>query len=336
MTTQIKSKQIRDIAFIIHRYIGLAIGILAAAIGLIGSLLILHEWTTALLAEKVMVVPGGKPLAIATIINKVQGMLPNLKLESLEIPKQLSQPIIGWWLADGDKYTSASIDPCTGEMIGRPQSDAYSNFLYSIHINLLGGEWGAYIAGAVGLLTTLLCLTGIILWPGWRKLAVGFKIKWNANTKRLNFDLHKVAGIIAAVFLAMAMLTGFIWNYSTWTYPAIYAATLSPQPPTETGLVSKAIAGQAPLPIPQLLQTATAVLPIGEITSVSLPTKPEGVLRVTKELPSQETAFISLDQFSGAILKVEGIAGKSVGDQFLDSFAPVHFGTFAGLPSQIL
>jgi uncharacterized iron-regulated membrane protein len=337
MTTQIKSKQIRDIAFITHRYIGLAIGILAAAIAFTGSLLIIHEWTSSLFAPKVTVTPGAKPLAIAMLVSKAQAMFPNLTLESLEIPDNLTEPITAWWVATGDKWTDANINPYTGAMIGSPRQDsaAYTGFLYELHITLLGGERGAYVAGIVGLLTTLLCVTGIVLWPGWRKLSTGFKIKWKANIKRLNFDLHKVSGIIAAIFLSMAMFTGFVWNYGTWANPLIYAATFSPQPPAETELASK-VTGQAPLPIAQLLQTATTVLPIGEITSVSLPTKPEGVLRVTKELPSQETASVSLDQFSGAILQVEGITGKSVGDRILDSFVPVHFGTFAGLPSQIL
>ena len=76
------------------------------------------------------------------------------------------------------------------------RSNGYNDFLYDIHINLLGSEWGAYVAGIVGLLATILCVTGIVLWSGWRKLATGFKIKWNATTKRLNYDLHKVVGII--------------------------------------------------------------------------------------------------------------------------------------------
>ncbi len=135
----------------------------------------------------------------------------------------------------------------------------------------------------------------------------------------------------------MAMFTGFIWNYSTWTYPAIYTATLSPQPPQDTELVSKPIAGQAPLPIEQLIATTNGVLPVGEIMSISLPTKPDGIIRIEKEVPGQETAAVSLDPFSGKILKVDGLGTqKSVGDRILDSFGPVHFGTFAGEASRIL
>jgi uncharacterized iron-regulated membrane protein len=231
---------------------------------------------------------------------------PNLTLEGLDLPKQLTEPVTAWWLAPGDKWSSALLNPYTGEFLNTPkiEGDSYSKFLYDVHITLMGGEWGGYVAGIVGLLSTVLCITGVVLWPGWRKLATGFKIKWNAHIKRLNFDLHKVAGIIAAVFLAMAMFTGFIWNYGAWANPLIYALTFSPQPAADVS--SQAIAGKSPLPITALLAKASAALPSGNITAISLPTESTGVIRVSKQLPNQSVVSVSLDQFSGEILKTEG------------------------------
>jgi uncharacterized iron-regulated membrane protein len=232
-----------------------------------------------------------------------------------------------------------AIKPLTGALLGSTNAsdDNYTKFLFDIHISLMGGEWGAYVVGIVGLLTTVLCITGIILWPGWRKLAAGFKIKWDTNIKRLNFDLHNVAGIIAAVFLAMAMGTGFIWNYGTWMNPIIYAITFSP-PPTEVEVASEVIPNRSPVDITvDLIQTASAALPNGDITSIYLPTEPEGTIRVIKNINDREfTAYI--DRFSGKIVKVVDPlkAVKSLGDIVTDSFGPVHFGTFAGEASRIL
>lgn len=94
-----KSKQIRDTVFIAHRYIGLVVGILAAAIALTGSLLIIHGWTAPLFEPKVTITStitsNGEPLAIAKIVSKAQSILPNLKLESLSIPKEATEPITG-------------------------------------------------------------------------------------------------------------------------------------------------------------------------------------------------------------------------------------------------
>jgi uncharacterized iron-regulated membrane protein len=333
------SKQVRDVVFITHRYIGLVVGLLAAAIALTGSLLIINGWTTPLFEPKVTVTGTGEPLAITEIVSKAQSLIPNLTLESLELPKKATEPITGWWMAAEDKWTEASINPYTGELLSQPKgegSTAYVDFLWSVHINLLGGEKGAYVAGIVGLLATILCVTGIILWPGWRRLATGFKIKWNAKAKRLNFDLHKVVGIIAAVFLSMAMFTGFIWNYGTWTTPAIYAATFSPQPAEGNEPVSKVIPGQPPLQFTDsLLQKASAALPEGRVTSIYFPTEPKGVFTVNKEIDGKEVNAV-IDRYSGEIIKVnDSNTKKSLGDRITDSFVPVHFGTFAGLPSRI-
>ncbi|MEN9520108.1 MAG: hypothetical protein RLZZ381_2696 [Cyanobacteriota bacterium] len=330
------SKQVRDVVFIAHRYIGLVVGLLAAAIALTGSLLIIHDWTTPLFEPKVTIPPAGEPIAITEIANKAQSLIPNLIFESLQIPKEATEPITGWWLAAGDKWTQASINPYTGELLGQPKPDsAYTNFLWDLHINLLGGEKGAYVAGIVGLLATILCVTGIMLWPGWRRLATGFKIKWNANIKRLNFDLHKVVGIIAAGFLSMAMFTGFIWNYGTWTTPLIYAATFSPQAETQEP-VSKVIPGKLPIKFTDsLLAKVNTALPEGKVTSIYFPTKPKGVFRVNKEINGQEVNAV-IDRYSGEIIKVTDLnTKKSLGDRVMESFIPLHFGTFAGLPSRI-
>jgi uncharacterized iron-regulated membrane protein len=334
------SKQVRDVVFTAHRYIGLVVGILAAAIALTGSLLIINSWAAPLFESTaseptINIVQTGQPLALSEIASQIQSKLPtNLTLYRLDVPEKPTDPITGW-LSEEAGMTESIFNPYTGALLYQYKSPgiAYTDFLWSVHISLLGGEKGAYIAGIVGLLTTILCVTGIILWPGWRRLATGFKIKWNAKTKRLNFDLHKVVGIIAAVFLSMAMFTGFIWNYGTWTTPAIYAATFSSQPDEP---VSKVIPGKPALKLTDLLLAkASAALPEGKVTYVNFPTEPKGVFQVYKEINGQEV-YAAIDRYSGEIIKVQHLTTKkSLGDRVMDSFIPLHFGTFAGLPSRI-
>jgi uncharacterized iron-regulated membrane protein len=327
-------RRIREIAFVSHRYIGLAAGILAAIIGLTGSLIILEDlWKNYFFVGRVT--PVGKRLAIETIIANAQAILPNAKLARLILPARLNKPITTLWMGQDERLTALSMNPYTGKVLGQPVHDAesYRDFLFKIHIDLLGGEWGHYLTGIVGLLATILCVTGIILWPGWRNLIAGFKIKWNAKIKRLNFDLHKVAGIITAVFLTMAMFTGFIWNFATWTDPILYAITASPKPPEAVPLVSKPIAGQAPLPFTEtLLEKINAVLPEDKAASIFLPSKPEDAIEVWG------AKVIYLDRFSGEILKI-GENGThtqpSRADRLFDWFMSVHFGTFAGVYSRI-
>jgi uncharacterized iron-regulated membrane protein len=327
------TKQIRDVAFVAHRYIGLAIGLLAAAIGLTGSLLIIHSWIGE--GSNPSVIATGARLPIEKLIAIAQAKLPDEPFVLFNLPESTTAAIQAVW-ANESKEMSAYLNPYTGEMLSSiKHGDVFVDSLWKIHIQLLGGEWGGYIAGIVGLLATILCLTGIVLWPGWRKLSTGFKIKWNAKQKRLNFDLHKVAGIVAAVFLTMAMATGFIWNFGTWTEPLIYAVTFSSK---SEPAVSKPQPGKSPLILTDaLLQKASAAMPPGTINRIRLANNPEEVIQIEKQLAPDVVATASIDRYSGEIVKIEGLPTeqKSLGQRIYDSFLPVHVGSFAGIYSRI-
>jgi uncharacterized iron-regulated membrane protein len=87
------------------------------------------------------------------------------------------------------------INPYTGVILNpKPKPSLIQKLfgiIYPLHYSLLGGDIGTKFVGIVGLLFTILSITGIILWSGWRNLITGFKIKWNAHPKRLNFDMHR-------------------------------------------------------------------------------------------------------------------------------------------------
>lgn len=94
-------------------------------------------------------------------------------------------------------------------MGSRNWDETIISWTFKLHYQLLAGEIGTIIVGIVAFMLLILSITGIVLWPGWRKLISGFKIKWNAHPKRVNFDVHKVSGILAAVFLTFIAFTGF-------------------------------------------------------------------------------------------------------------------------------
>ncbi|MEH2242720.1 PepSY-associated TM helix domain-containing protein [Nostoc sp.] len=72
----------------------------------------------------------------------------------------------------------------------RQHSDTHRFFeiAYLLHYALLGGDIAYKFVGIIGLLMSFMSITGMILWSGWRRLISGFKIKWNAHPKRVNFD----------------------------------------------------------------------------------------------------------------------------------------------------
>ncbi len=336
-----KSKKLRDLTFTLHRYIGLAVGLILIIVGLTGSLLVFQkEIDHFLLSWQIeQVVPQGERLSIESAIDTVKAAYADRKELKITSINTLPEEPYEVWLKSADaKRTQVFVNPYTGKILGTRQWEhTLIGFTFRLHYELLAGQIGTTIVGIAALLLFILCITGLILWPGWRKLISGFKIKWIAHPKRVNFDIHKVSGIIAVVFLTLIAFTGFCWNFYDFTKPAIYAATLSPIPPDP---VSQPIPGKSPLELSELLQKANAALPGGITTYVSIPDTPEAAFRLGKKLPHETQEYglsrVYLDQYSGAVVLLQNSLNASLGDRVLNSFSPLHYGTFGGLPTRIL
>lgn len=339
-----KAKQLRNYFFQMHRIIGLVVGLIFAITGLTGTALVFQrEIVDAQVAAKFgRVIPQTEMVAPEIIIKTVKAAYTDrsdLKLTSI-LRKPVADAPYRVTLKAEEQMTTVWVNPYTSKIMGSEiQNQTWIYLTLKLHYALLAGENGEKVMGVVAGLTFILCVTGIALWTGWRKLSAGLKIKWNAPLKRISFDLHNVGGMVVAVFLSFVTFTGFVWNFDL--NPVVYALTGSPNlsPPK-----SKPIAGQSqtspPLTVTKLLQIADAALPGAETTQISFPQKPKDAYRIRKKFPQEEWHFgrsqVFIDRFSGKVLQVKNGLEPNLGDRVLASFTPLHYGTFWGLPSRIL
>ncbi|MEH2198507.1 PepSY-associated TM helix domain-containing protein [Nostoc sp.] len=333
----------RQIAFHLHRYIGLVVGLLLVIVGLTGSLLVFaDEIDLLLLSHQIgQVIPQGQRVSIESELYTVEAAYkdrPEFQAIVIRTPLAANAPHQVLLRSPKGEITEVNVNPYTGAIMGsRIRDRTFRTLLTKLHEELLVGEIGGLILGIVGLLSLLLSITGILLWPGWKKLIPGFKIKLKAHPKRVNFDIHKVIGIIAAIFLGLTGFTGFCWNFESFTQPIIYALTLTPNPPDP---VSQPLPSRTPLQLGQILKKADAALPDGLTTFIILPTTPEATFNIAKKLPHEAESFgrsrLWLDRYTGDLVQIKNTFELSLGDQIFDSFTPLHFGTFGGLPTRIL
>ncbi|MBN3962351.1 PepSY domain-containing protein [Nostoc sp. NMS8] len=339
------NKKLRNFVFTLHRYIGLAVGLIAILVGLTGSLIVfqreinefqLHQQFGAIL-------PKGQRLSLEAVLDIVKAAYanqPKMALQRVYFPTKPDDLFNVVISIPSNDWVEVYINPYTGTILGDSlHPNAVQHFIqivYELHTSLKLGNLGLQILGVIGLVTCIVVITGIILWPGWRKLISGFKMKWDAHPKRLNFDLHKVSGITTAIFLLFTFFTGFAWNLG-YVDPLIRAITFSPSLPE---LVSVAIAGQSPLSLGQQVKTAQLALPDGALRSIDLTIDPKAPLRLRMKLPQEPLEYgmsnVYLDQYSGQVLRVDNSLKVLLGDKILNSFMPLHFGTFGGLPTRIL
>ncbi|MEH2425432.1 MAG: PepSY-associated TM helix domain-containing protein [Nostoc sp.] len=338
-------KKLRNIVFTLHRILGFAIAPIAILVGLTGSLIVFQReiYEFQLYQQFGAIIPQGDRLSLEVILDFVKAAYanqPQMALQRVYFPSKPDDLFDVVISVPGNDWVEVYVNPYTGVILGdslHPNAvQRFIQIVYQLHTSLKLGDLGSQIVGVVGLGISIVAIAGIILWPGWRKLMTGFKIKWSAHPKRLNFDLHKVFGITAAIFLLFTFFTGFAWNLG-YVDPLVRAITFSPSLPE---LVSVPLAGQSPLPLSQQMKTAHLALPDGGLRSIDLTKDPKAPLRLRMKLPQEREEYgnsnVYLDQYSGQVLRVEISSKASLGDKILNSFQPLHFGTFGGLHTRIL
>jgi uncharacterized iron-regulated membrane protein len=339
-------QQTRNTIFFLHRYFGLFMGLIMLLIGITGSLLVfqaeIEDWLT--IQRYGIMLPQEPLLTLDRVVEVAKTAYPNWTFEDIVFPKDERYPmILGFTAPDADPnlyehgFHQVFINPYTGKIMGELATRyTFYRFILNLHYRLfLPGEWlGRVITGVVALLLLVIAVTGTMLWPGWRKLSTGFKIKWNGHIKRRNFDLHKVIGVFAAIFLALTGLTGAYLSFYYQIEPVIGMLAASP-PEINSQITARPapLPGQKSLPLETLLQTAQKALPAMKPQELYIPRD------APLEVYGKAEELIQLDPYTGKILSVADGTGKeySVSDRIHDVLiAPFHFGTFGGLPTRIL
>jgi uncharacterized iron-regulated membrane protein len=346
------SRQIRHLVFQWHRYLGLVLGILIAIAGLTGSAMIVLSDTREFfnLRQIKAITPEAARLSLDEIVDRAlpvyqeDSPIEGIKISPTMFPNHASRSPTVVTFNSGSNHLEQSImvNPYTGKILGSAPKNYLYQAMWDLHTNLFTGAIGTAIMGITALLGLVLAITGTALWSGWRKLSTGFKIKWNAHQKRLNFDLHQVAGILASVLLIMILFTGFIWNFGYWTVPAIYSITSSKSPVYPS---SQPILGQPPLAIALLLEKAEAAMPGGKIEYIEFSFKPESTFDVSKKFPGDISwsHYVMLDRYSGEILDYENpppnlsnVTPDPRGMEVEKMIMPMHFGTWTGWSSRLI
>jgi uncharacterized iron-regulated membrane protein len=342
-------KQIRQFIVPLHRYLGLGIGIIFAIVGLTGSVLVFqHELEQAAITLRYnAIVPQPHRLSPEAVLKHVEthyGNQENIAIAAIDLAptpttpdkvkiKPLNQPSL-----------ELLVNPYTGEILGEANENRFFKWMHKLHDRLLIGRIGSFdpgkiIIGVSAFLALVINLTGVILWDGWRRLHQGFQVKWQAKPLRLNYDIHKVVGILAALFLSLTALTGFLWSFKL-DKPLAHWITASPPHLSIQRPASVGRPGQSTLSITEILHIADTALPAAVTTRIRLPEQSNQVFKVHKKLLQEKSTTghsqVVIDGYSGKILEIKNELHRSSHEQVLNIFKKVHDGTFAGLPTRIL
>lgn len=328
---------LRAIALAVHKYTGLAAGLVIVVVSLTGAILVFAGPINRALHPELWRVEGGavsvsadSALALARLAN------PDLRAVSVQLARGPTEPHVVR-LQGG---LLAYVDPSTGRLLGEHEErGSFIGVVEGLHTALLMGRLGLWIVVLSTIVFLGLLLTGLVLWwPRTKKESKrNFWVKWTAGWKRLNYDGHNVFGFYSSGYLILIALTGLLLSFPVFkrTVYALTGAERPPGPPMSE-VVSDA---SPPISLGEAILAAEAD-GVGHVAvGVSVPARPRQAIRVGLERAEggdSGARTVWVDQFSGSVLRVDRPADRSPVARALDLAFPIHAGTVFGLPSQIL
>lgn len=323
----------------IHSWLGLITGLGLLVIGLTGSLLVFHEELEALVnPELVQVEPAATGrLPLDTLLAHAQRQLPDHEitgwLPQYDAP-QLADLL--YVIRRGDnEWLVASLDPYTGRLLASPRlgTTTLTGWLLDLHYQFLANHTGLFIAGIFAVALCLLGISGIWIYREfWKHF---FTLRWRRGARLLFSDLHKFVGISSAAFNLLLGFTGAYWNLTHVIGHWINGD------PSQPKIEHRLYAGS--LSLDTLARDAATRLTGFRANFISLPSAPAapavtfyGTTEPRGPLTSPYGSMIVYNPQTGAHKTTTELRSASLWTRIVDTFAPLHFGTFGGLPVKIL
>ena len=363
MLTGLLRARLRDL----HLYVALVFGAIFVMAGLTGvALAWMHELDAALnpglLHSRPVAGQAAPAAAVAPTPAQVQAVVDRLAAEpgygkptQLMLPYEADDVYVAWYRQPArDKGSFGSdvsrqvmLDRYTLAILGERN---YGEFglsrqllmptLFHLHRYLLAGEVGKTVTGISGLLLTVTSLLGLALW--WPKhslasLRKALTVRGAPTSRQFHYSLHRAAGFLMTPVLAVLGFTGMAMNLPDWVRPLVGAvATLEPNAKPANGPA----AGRQPVSVAAALEAAQQRLPQGRLSRVTLGSAKapfEIRMRQPGEVRKDDgLTRVSVDAFSGAVLRVRDPLTAAAGDSFFNWQFPLHTGEAFGLAGRVL
>lgn len=318
----------------IHLILSLTAGLWLAVSGLSGALLVFGDRLDRTLHPDLFRLRGTASADLGAVAAAAEraagGTATRIRLASE------ASPVHEVWI-DCDHCLRVWIDPSTAIVNGVTESTGTTRgFLHELHRRMLSGETGETLVGVGGIALVLLSLSGLwLFWPrgSWRAaLRFVFRRGW----KKANYDLHRLAGLLAIPWFLVSGLTGIYFVFHEPFDAMARAMDRAPAPPVTPAILATA----APQPLADLVERATRLFPRARVTWLTLPEN-EGTplfvrLRQEGEWHPNGRTFVRVDPYHGTVVGiVDGLAAPPA-KGFLDRLYPIHIGVAGGTPHRVL
>jgi uncharacterized iron-regulated membrane protein len=209
--------------FSVHRWLGIALGVWFALVGLTGSMLVFEDPVDAWLNPDLLTTSTRGPRLPPEAILSRALKQPNFgAVERIRVPAAPGdvyrlQIRVSPSRGARDERIEAMFDPVSGELLGSRGTETLGlsapyllKTVYEFHRNVLLGTFGSNIVGVAGFLLLASAVTGLVVAipkkrSGWARLVW---INLRASATRIVFDVHRSLGAVFLVLLLLTTITG--------------------------------------------------------------------------------------------------------------------------------
>lgn len=350
----------------VHLWAGLISGLIVIAVCLSGTIYVYNtEIREFADSERYFIEEGDTKLSLDEIKSKVESDL-NGNVTSLFVLDGDDRTIQVGLLKEGEKGrgTTYYVDPYTGDVVGdnseKTATEEFMGSMFSLHrwlmidkieepiLESMGNrELGRLINGITTSLFLFGVITGIVIWvpqkaKSWKQ---GLKIKWNANWKRVNHDLHNTLAFYSLFILFVMSATGLFWSFE-WYREGWQKTWDTYSPPREGAPAGQRGGGpegekeqKAEIPVldfslDKAVAVANEALPYDGNVRISIPQNGSQDISISK----YSTAFfakagsdqVSLDQSSLVVKETKLFSDMSTRQQIGRSVKSLHTGEIFG------
>ena len=366
----------------VHLWVGLPSGIIVFIICLTGTIYVFNTEIRELSSPelfKVEKIINAQRLSADELISTVSSETGG-KVISIKIPADLErsyvltiskpeEPTGNTAPSANEKPSTPSpriqywVNPYSGKILGSSADKNgvfdFMQLMFSLHRWLLldrieepligelpNKKLGSYISGTATILFTLGVITGIIIWfpqkiKNWKQ---GLNIKWNANWKRVNHDIHNSLGFYSCIFLFMMGITGPQWSFE-WYRTGLrktlgtYQAPDAPKPETPKSDTVSMNRVKSVL-LTDYIRSVDKVLDYTGDLTITMPADSSDAVLVNKTKAGFFTPVaadkIYLDQYTSALIIAEVFSEKPFNERVSNSIKALHVGDVYGKFSKII
>ena len=350
---------IRHTLFTVHMWIGLILGVLLAALGLSGSLLVYDEQVANLLDKRPEALTAGTPLPLSMIQviardaaaeqgaggGQMQIILPQERRQPITVrmggispmgnaapmrPREGAAQREGRGGREGGAREGGRaqalqlfIDPVSGEVLGSRKAalPGLLIFAHQLHGNfLMSRDTGRPFVGWLGLAMCLLGVSGLVLWwPKRGQWQYAFKVRRTATGLRFHRELHAATGLWIFVVFMAVSFSGVVIAWPQTTGLNPPGAGQRAVPQVEP------VEGKHPGATEAVI-AATAAIPDLKLRSITIPAQPDRAISVNYLSHGSINATALVDPYRGKVLAI-----RDNSDRFLAWMRPVHDGSLGSI-----